>query len=210
MLRERKKCFTLIISVIWLAVGCADGSDDSPPPHGGSTSDDSAKSSDADIDADTDADTDADGDGDADGEQESSEGDRYEVIPSNPFVMTAHDPFSTFAADVDTASYDVFRRDVVDGMLPRPESVRLEEYVNYFRYDYPAPAPDAEHPFLISLAAATSFLARESAILRVGIQAEEPPPFEKKPTNLVFLVDVSGSMNNDDKLHWSKGCSPKH
>jgi Ca-activated chloride channel family protein len=136
----------------------------------------------------------------SDAPPDANEGDQYEDVGSNPFVMTAHDPYSTFAADVDTASYDIFRRDVNNGMLPQPESVRLEEYVNFFKYDYPAPAPDAEHPFLISLAAATSFLPRESAILRVGIQAEEPPPFEKKPTNLVFLIDVSGSMMDEVKL----------
>src|SRR5512139_2570576 len=58
------------------------------------------------------------------------DGDRYESVGTNPFVMAAHDPFSTFAADVDTASYDIFVRDATTGVLPDPASVRLEDYVN--------------------------------------------------------------------------------
>src|SRR5687767_10849943 len=76
-------------------------------------------------------------------------GDRHTAPGTNPFVSTQHNPFSTFAADVDTASYDLFRRDVQQNMVPRPEGVRLEEYVNYFAYEYPAPAPGAAHPFQI-------------------------------------------------------------
>lgn len=127
-------------------------------------------------------------------------GDRFDAPGTNPFVMTDHDPFSTFAADVDTASYDLFVRDVSDGLLPAKESVRLEEYVNAFDYDYPTPAPGAEVPFRIDLAAATHPLGRSLAQLRVGIQAEAAPPFRQRPTNLVYLVDVSGSMGDPEKL----------
>ncbi len=132
--------------------------------------------------------------------EENNQGDRYEGVGTNPFVITEHDPFSTFAADVDTASYDLLRRDINDGFLPQPQSVRLEEYVNYFTYDYPAPGEDAEHPFAISLAAAPSIFSDQTKLLRVGIQAVKPPPFEKKQANVVFLIDVSGSMNDPDKL----------
>ena len=115
--------------------------------------------------------------------------------------MVDHDPLSTFAVDVDTASYDVFRRDVEDGILPVPESVRLEEYVNYFAYEYPAAEFSAEVPFSISLAAAPSALDPSLTLLRVGIQGKAAPPAEeKRPANLVFLVDVSGSMSSSDKL----------
>lgn len=131
-------------------------------------------------------------------------GDRYEYVGTNPFVMAEHDPFSTFAADVDTASYDIFRRDVTDGLLPARDSVRLEEYVNAFDYDYPAPAYDAEIPFTISLAAANHAMGREITQLRVGIQAATPPAFVKLPTNLIYLVDVSGSMGSEDKLPLAK------
>lgn len=130
-----------------------------------------------------------------------TEGDSYEPVGTNPFVSTEHDPFSTFAADVDTASYDLFVRDVGNyGVLPDPDSVRLEEYVNYFDYEDPAPEPGAEHPFAITLESAPHPMGREYAMLRVGIQAEEPPPFVKLPSNIVFLVDVSGSMMSADKL----------
>ncbi|HEV8248058.1 MAG TPA: von Willebrand factor type A domain-containing protein, partial [Polyangiaceae bacterium] len=100
----------------------------------------------------------------------SNQGDSYEPVGTNPFVIVAHDPLSTFAADVDTASYDIFRRDIADGFLPLPDSVRLEEYVNYFAYDYPAPTLDAEHPFTISLGAAPSLFEFDTTILRIGIQ----------------------------------------
>ena len=76
------------------------------------------------------------------------------AVGTNPFIATAHDPLSTFGADVDTASYDIFRRDVNLGTLPSPASVRLEEYVNMFAYDYPAPAVGDATPFRIALAAA--------------------------------------------------------
>jgi Ca-activated chloride channel family protein len=126
--------------------------------------------------------------------------DRFQSVGTNPFVLAAHDPFSTFAADVDTASYDIFRQQIELNALPVPAAIRVEDFVNYFAYAYPAPAADAEHPFSISLAAAPNAFGRETTLLRVGIQAENPPPLEKKPTNLVFLVDTSGSMMSPEKL----------
>ena len=127
-------------------------------------------------------------------------GDKYVAVGTNPFVSTAHDPLSTFAVDIDTASYDIFRRDVNLGMLPQPASVRLEEYVNDFAYDYPAPAATDPDPFKITLAAATGMFDRGTPLLRVAIQAFDPPPSAKRPANIVFLVDVSGSMQSEDKL----------
>ncbi|HEY8923557.1 MAG TPA: von Willebrand factor type A domain-containing protein [Polyangia bacterium] len=127
-------------------------------------------------------------------------GDKYVPVGTNPFIATAHDPLSTFGADVDTASYDIFRRDVNAGTLPIPDSVRLEDYVNDFAYDYPAPAVGDPVPFQISLAAARNVFDRQTTLLRVGIQAVKPPPFEKRPANVVFLIDVSGSMQAPNKL----------
>jgi Ca-activated chloride channel family protein len=125
----------------------------------------------------------------------------FDAPGTNPFVMADHDPLSTFAVDVDTASYDVFRRDVEDGILPDPDSVRLEEYVNFFTYDYPVADPAAEVPFSISLAAAPSAVEAGLTLLRVGIQGKAPPPEDSaRPANLVFLVDTSGSMNEADRL----------
>ena len=105
---------------------------------------------------------------------EPTGGDSYEYVGTNPFVMAAHDPLSTFGVDVDTASYDIFRRDAELFQLPNPDSVRVEEYLNFFRYDYPAPViGEAEHPFHIDLAAAPNILDRDTHILRVGLQAAE-------------------------------------
>lgn len=127
-------------------------------------------------------------------------GDKFAGVGSNPFVLASHDPFSTFAADVDTASYDIFRREAQMGQLPQPASVRLEEYVNYFSYNYPAPETGAQVPFKISLAAASQIFDRGTMLLRVGIQASKAAAFQKKPANLVFLLDVSGSMADSSKL----------
>jgi Ca-activated chloride channel family protein len=127
-------------------------------------------------------------------------GDKYKTPGTNPFVMATHDPFSTFGVDVDTASYDIFRRDVNLGMLPQPAGVRLEEYVNAFKYDYPAPTVQDEAPFHIAVNAAAQVFDRETLLVRVGIQGRKPPAYEKRPANLVFLVDTSGSMHSPEKL----------
>ncbi len=122
-------------------------------------------------------------------------------IAVNPFTSTSSDPFSTFAADVDTASYDLFRSSVTNAhTLPSPSSVRTEEFVNYFDYGYVAPSTEDEHPFSIHLAATADYFDTPRTILRVGIQAREPIAFEKKPTNVAFLVDTSGSMEDPLKL----------
>lgn len=119
-------------------------------------------------------------------------------VVTNPFVLTESDPFSTFAADVDTASYDIFRRSARVSSLPAPGEVRLEEYVNYFAYDYPAPTLADADPFSISLAATNHVAGSNTKLLRVGIQGAQPS--ERKAANLVFLVDVSGSMAAENKL----------
>lgn len=120
------------------------------------------------------------------------------VLPTNPFVIAEHDPLSTFAADVDTASYDIFTSSVSSGSLPPSATVRLEEFVNYFRYGYEPPAADAAAPFSISLAAAPA-PDPSTVLLRVGIQGRLPAT-KKRPANLVFLVDTSGSMSDPNKL----------
>lgn len=131
----------------------------------------------------------------------SSQGDNFQAVGTNPFTVTAHDPLSTFAADVDTASYDIFRRDIQNSnRLPSPDSVRLEEYVNYFAYDYLAPAPSSDHPFHITIDSVPSVFDRATQLVRVGLQGELPVESERKPANLVFLIDVSGSMAPGDKL----------
>jgi Ca-activated chloride channel homolog len=114
--------------------------------------------------------------------------------PTNPFVRVTHDPLSTFAADVDTASYDLYRSYVDTSTLPPPKQVRLEEFVNYFDYDYPPPDPKLEEPFAIHLEAGANLVSRDTTILRVAVQGKVIPRDQKKPANIVFLADVSGSM----------------
>lgn len=126
--------------------------------------------------------------------------DRYAAVGTNPFVATTHDRLSTFAVDVDTASYDIFRRDVNGGRLPQAASVRLEEYVNDFRYAYSTPTQADPAPFTITLGAARGLFQRDTALFRVGIKATDPQDQTKGAANLVFLVDVSGSMQAENKL----------
>ncbi len=129
-----------------------------------------------------------------------NEGDNYEAVGTNPYELAAADPFSTFAADVDTASYDIFRRDIGQGLLPVKAGVRLEEYVNYFSYDYSAPDADSDVPFAIALEAADSPFTAGATTLRIGIKGKRLEDVGKRPTNLVFLIDISGSMSSSDKL----------
>ena len=128
------------------------------------------------------------------------DGDRFEEVGTNPYTMTAHDPFSTFGADVDTASYDIFVRDVERGQLPVPNSVRVEEWINSFGYDYQTPELTDAQPFALDLELAENPFGKDIARLRIGMQAKPREAVRKIATNLVFLVDISGSMSSPEKL----------
>ncbi len=122
----------------------------------------------------------------------------FEHYGVNPFVDTEDDHLSTFAIDVDTASYAVARFFVQDGYLPDPASVRVEEFVNYFDYDYETPTEGA---FAIHIEGSPSRFGNERHwLLRVGLQGETVPEEERKDATLVFAIDVSGSMNRGDRL----------
>jgi Ca-activated chloride channel family protein len=121
----------------------------------------------------------------------------YDDSPETPFQDVATSPLSTFSADVDTASYSNLRRQVNQGVAP--EGVRIEELVNYFDYDYPAPAAGAEHPFSVTTQVATAPWNPEHQLAMVGVQATEAIP-TSEGNNIVFLLDVSGSMDEPDKL----------
>jgi Ca-activated chloride channel homolog len=123
-----------------------------------------------------------------------------EVPATNPFVEAAFDPQSTFGADVDTASYDIFRYKVQQGFLPQPAFVRLEEFVNFFDYDYPVPAAEGDVPFSLTLSAAQNPFRAATFLLRVAIRGRDIPASERRPANLVFLVDASGSMAGPDRI----------
>ncbi len=123
----------------------------------------------------------------------------YNRIVENDFLNTLNNPLSTFSIDVDTASYSNMRRFIEQqNQLPPADAVRIEELVNYFRYDYPEPV--GEHPFSISTELSECPWKPEHQLLRVGLQAERLD-FSKAPhSNLVFLLDVSGSMAAPNKL----------
>jgi len=119
----------------------------------------------------------------------------------NPFTMVASDAKSTFSIDVDTASYTMARRRLKQGRLPAWEGVRVEEFVNYFEYDYRNPRSG---PFSVEMEAMPNPFRKGHHVLRVGVQAKRFQPRERPPLHLTFLVDVSGSMSSPDKLWLAK------
>ncbi|MBL0219692.1 MAG: VWA domain-containing protein [Myxococcales bacterium] len=129
---------------------------------------------------------------------DATSGEDYHDWGKNPWVDARKDHLSTFAADVDTASYTIARRKLNENTLPPPAAVRVEEFVNYFHYSFPPPA--AGSPFAVVMDAAPSPLVPGNQILRVGVGTRVKSQAERKPANLVFLVDVSGSMGSADKL----------
>ena len=119
----------------------------------------------------------------------------------NPFIDARADHLSTFAMDVDTASYSVARRFVLDGNKPDPDSVRVEEFVNYFDQEYPQPHRDA---FAIHVDGARSPFTNDTWIARVGIQGRDVPDHRRKDATLVFVIDTSGSMSRENRLELVK------
>jgi Ca-activated chloride channel homolog len=124
----------------------------------------------------------------------------YGVVDDNPWVRVADQPRSTFSIDVDTASYANVRRFLREGRLPPKDAVRIEELLNYFPYDYPSPGPDADAPFEVITEVGPAPWAPAHRLVHVGLQAPPIADDELPVRNLVFLLDVSGSMNNPDKL----------
>jgi Ca-activated chloride channel family protein len=122
----------------------------------------------------------------------------YNHIVENDFVAVADDPRSTFSIDVDTASYANTRRFLHSGSLPPADAVRIEEFVNYFEYDYPSASNDA--PFSVVSEVAACPWNAEHKLVHLGIQGQTIERDTIPDRNLVFLVDVSGSMGADDKL----------
>jgi Ca-activated chloride channel homolog len=128
--------------------------------------------------------------------------DNTEAFPTadvNPVKVTAKDPVSTFSIDVDTASYAVVRSSLMNGMLPPPDAVRVEEMVNYFPYSYPAPdATDA--PFRSTVTVMQTPWNPGTRLVHIGLQGRLPAVADRPPLNLVFLIDTSGSMDEPNKL----------
>lgn len=128
-------------------------------------------------------------------------GDKFEQIVENSFKAVKANPLSTFSIDVDTASYSKTRQFLLDHhSLPPADAVRIEELVNYFVYDYAPPADDAEHPFAAHLEVAECPWQPGHKIVRIGLKGKDMQRDQRPASNLVFLLDVSGSMNQPNKL----------
>ncbi|MBX3180944.1 MAG: VWA domain-containing protein [Candidatus Hydrogenedentes bacterium] len=122
----------------------------------------------------------------------------YDHLQEIGFKHVTREPLSTFSIDVDTASYSNVRRFLNNGSPPPAGAVRIEEMLNYFRYDYAPPADDA--PFATHMEVAACPWKPDHLLARIGLKGKEFPREQRPPANLVFLVDVSGSMNMPDKL----------
>lgn len=122
----------------------------------------------------------------------------YDRIVDNPFFSSRENPLSTFSIDVDTASYSNIRRFLTEKQMPPKDAVRIEEMLNYFSYKYPEPTN--EHPFSVNIDAVNCPWNVENRLVRIGLKAKDVA-LEKRPVcNLVFLIDVSGSMQPANKL----------
>ena len=123
---------------------------------------------------------------------------RYAEIVENEFKNAKQNPLSTFSIDVDNASYTNVRRFIEMGQKPEKGAVRIEEMINYFSYDYPNPT--GETPFSVTTELTEAPWNSENQLLRIGIQGKKLDYDHLQPSNLVFLVDVSGSMSDPNKL----------
>ncbi|MDR3401856.1 MAG: von Willebrand factor type A domain-containing protein [Chthoniobacter sp.] len=122
----------------------------------------------------------------------------FDAITENAFLTARENPLSTFSIDVDTASYAIVRRFLNDNQRPPGGAVRIEELLNYFTYDYPQPKGDV--PFSATMEVAACPWAPEHRLVRIGLKGREIPKDQRPPSNLVFLIDVSGSMFMPNKL----------
>lgn len=122
----------------------------------------------------------------------------YEEILENDFELSQLSPLSTFSIDVDNASYSNIRRMINNGQKVPADAVKIEEMINYFDYEYTQPTD--EHPFSIQTEYSSCAWNKEHKLVKIGLQGKEVPMGEIPPSNLVFLLDVSGSMNSENKL----------
>lgn len=122
----------------------------------------------------------------------------YQEIQENTFKMVNASPLSTFSIDVDKASYSNVRRMINNGQEVPKDAVKIEEFINYFDYDYPQPT--GVDPFSINTEVAQSPWNKDTKLVKIGLQGKEVPLDDIPPSNLVFLIDVSGSMNSTNKL----------
>jgi Ca-activated chloride channel family protein len=122
----------------------------------------------------------------------------YDRIYENEFLSVIDNPLSTFSIDVDAASYSNMRRFINNSQLPPADAVRIEEMINYFNYDYPE--PEGDDPFSINMEVSECPWNVENKLVHVGLQAKKISMENLPPSNIVFLIDVSGSMQSPNKL----------
>lgn len=132
------------------------------------------------------------------GEIEDFNTEQYNLIVENPFQPVTVSPLSTFSIDVDTASYSNLRRFISQKTLPPVDAVRIEELINYFPYDYPQ--PEGDKPFSVTTEIAQNPWNSKHQLVSIGLQGKSIVAEELPPSNLVFLLDVSGSMEDPNKL----------
>lgn len=122
----------------------------------------------------------------------------YDRIYENEFLSVLDNPLSTFSIDVDAASYSNVRRFINNSQLPPADAVRIEEMINYFNYDYPE--PDGDDPFSINMEVSRCPWNEANKLVHIGLQARKISMENLPPSNIVFLIDVSGSMQSPNKL----------
>jgi len=123
----------------------------------------------------------------------------YAEYQANSIKQVAAEPVSTFSIDVDTASYSLVRNQLSRGSLPKPQAVRTEELINYFDYNYPVPQ-SKKQPFKPLISVIDSPWNQGKKLVHIGIKGYDIPADQQPNSNLVFLLDVSGSMNSANKL----------
>jgi Ca-activated chloride channel family protein len=131
--------------------------------------------------------------------QEEKNRDQFEAKEINPVKQVAAEPVSTFSIDVDSASYSFVRRALNEGRLPPKDSVRIEEMINYFPYDYPRP-DSSEVPFRPTVTVTPAPWKPTNKLIHIGIKGYDVVPAERPRANIVLLIDISGSMASADKL----------
>ena len=131
--------------------------------------------------------------------QQPTNTERYEHNDDNPVHLVKEQPVSTFSIDVDTGAYANVRRFLTAGQLPPQDAVRVEEMINYFDYQY-APPANRDVPFRVATEVAPAPWNSQALLMKIGIKGFEVAAAERPPANLVFLIDVSGSMQSPDKL----------
>ena len=127
-------------------------------------------------------------------------GETFKEIKENPFVEVSSQPVSTFSVDVDRAAYSNIRRMIQQGTLPPKDAVRIEEMINYFDYDYPTPDAQTPSPLRVSYEQAPAPWNTTHYLLRIGLKTKPLDLSNTPASHLVFLIDVSGSMMDYNKL----------